>query len=706
MAVGRISGPLLKDNLLRNGVNLAFETDLLYLDVVNSRVGIHTSSPTHDLSVNGTTRTTNLTVSNSATLANISVSGSTISSPSSTLTISPNGTNPVVYQGTVNVGNFIISDNTISANTDFNISATGSGIIKLNSDTLVTGNLHATGNITADGNISLGDQTSDTISFTGEVNTSIIPSTSVTYNLGSQSLKWNNLYTVTANVTNITATTVVTSDFQTDGLDISGNTISATSTNSDINLVTSGTGGISLNNLKFAANTITNTTNNGVTQFNNTSASSSFTASIAPGPAVQFTGSITENILTVTSQPFWLTGGSLSFNGVNSYLSLYPGYTINQSAYTVETWFYMAGGTSGVLLGGNTNYAFSLTINSLSDTNNISVAPDNQPSNDYSVGTISLNTWHHIAVTRNSLGIETVFFDGIRSSTGTTSTNLNFLGLSTYIGRNNNSGYFNGNISNMRITVGSNIYDPTATTITIPTSSLSQVSDIKLLLDITQPASYIIDSTGIQTLTSSSVTYSTTNPYTSIDPSIVIGWVLSGSGLVNGTYITGNLTGSGSSSSSTWTVSFAQTVNTTTINCTPIIMTVIGSPTGTIVNNMIIDGVGVIPSTNITAFASGSGGAGTYYVTPSQALLSESMIGTISSYVKVSGTYGIVIPSGGISARPINGYYETGMMRYNTDYNYVEIFNGTVWISVAGTSSGVTQQTANDIALGVVLSLG
>ena len=38
MAVGRISGPLLKANLLRNGVDLAFETDLLYLDVNNNRI--------------------------------------------------------------------------------------------------------------------------------------------------------------------------------------------------------------------------------------------------------------------------------------------------------------------------------------------------------------------------------------------------------------------------------------------------------------------------------------------------------------------------------------------------------------------------------------------------------------------------------------------------------------------------------------------
>ena len=60
MAVGRISGPLLKSNLVRNGIDLAFETNLLYLDVNNSRLGVKTSSPQYELDVNGTTRTTNI----------------------------------------------------------------------------------------------------------------------------------------------------------------------------------------------------------------------------------------------------------------------------------------------------------------------------------------------------------------------------------------------------------------------------------------------------------------------------------------------------------------------------------------------------------------------------------------------------------------------------------------------------------------------
>ena len=53
MTVGRIGGPMLKDNLVRQGVDLAFETNLLYLDVNNSRIGIGKSIPTVALDVVG-----------------------------------------------------------------------------------------------------------------------------------------------------------------------------------------------------------------------------------------------------------------------------------------------------------------------------------------------------------------------------------------------------------------------------------------------------------------------------------------------------------------------------------------------------------------------------------------------------------------------------------------------------------------------------
>ena len=70
MAIGRISGSVLKSNLTRNGVDLAFETNLLYLDVTNSRVGIGISEPTTALQVNGTITAT--------TLAGTSIAGGTV----------------------------------------------------------------------------------------------------------------------------------------------------------------------------------------------------------------------------------------------------------------------------------------------------------------------------------------------------------------------------------------------------------------------------------------------------------------------------------------------------------------------------------------------------------------------------------------------------------------------------------------------------
>ena len=54
MAIGRITGQMLSANLARSGTDLAFETNLLALDVTNSRVGIGTASPTTTLHISAT----------------------------------------------------------------------------------------------------------------------------------------------------------------------------------------------------------------------------------------------------------------------------------------------------------------------------------------------------------------------------------------------------------------------------------------------------------------------------------------------------------------------------------------------------------------------------------------------------------------------------------------------------------------------------
>lgn len=61
MAIARVSGNILQDNLQR-GANLSIQGNLAYFDVVNDRVGINTSTTTHDLTVNGNLLAGNITL--------------------------------------------------------------------------------------------------------------------------------------------------------------------------------------------------------------------------------------------------------------------------------------------------------------------------------------------------------------------------------------------------------------------------------------------------------------------------------------------------------------------------------------------------------------------------------------------------------------------------------------------------------------------
>jgi hypothetical protein len=227
MAVGRISGPLLKANLLRNGVDLAFETDLLYLDVKNLRIGVKTKNPTHDLHVNGTTRTENLEATNRLDIGELTITGNTISTTNNQLNLLPAGGDAVVYQKKIVVDSFDIEQNKIVANTpntDIEISANGEGSVKLFSDLLVEGNIHATGNISADGSITLGDEDTDNVVFNADIASNVIPNVDITYDLGTELKRWNEFYVKDIYAENLTTT----GNFILDGIDLSlrpGNTL-------------------------------------------------------------------------------------------------------------------------------------------------------------------------------------------------------------------------------------------------------------------------------------------------------------------------------------------------------------------------------------------------------------------------------------------------------------------------------------------------
>jgi len=164
MAVGRISGPLLKSNLLRDGVDLAFETDLLYLDVSNGRIGIKNAAPGYELDVTGTVNST-VTRTGQALIDNLDIDGNTIAAISGDVNI-----NPAQPTDRVNIG--------------------AATIPNIYGDVLVDGQITATGNIIANGNIVLGDADTDSVQFIADVDSNIIPATDDTYTIGSAAQKW------------------------------------------------------------------------------------------------------------------------------------------------------------------------------------------------------------------------------------------------------------------------------------------------------------------------------------------------------------------------------------------------------------------------------------------------------------------------------------------------------------------------------------
>lgn len=216
MAVGRISGPLLKSNLIRNGIDLAFETDLLYLDVNNQRIGVKNSSPQYDLDITGTMRSTNISVDNNLDIANINITGNTISTSQTYLNL---GTlDNIVYQNKaridgIDIQGSVISTNDTNANIEFR--PNGTGEVHVHNNMNVTGDIHATGNISADGDITIGDADTDNIIINADLASDIIPNVSNTYKLGEAGKIWNDVH-----VNTLYADTVNTTDLNIGGIDL------------------------------------------------------------------------------------------------------------------------------------------------------------------------------------------------------------------------------------------------------------------------------------------------------------------------------------------------------------------------------------------------------------------------------------------------------------------------------------------------------
>ena len=94
-----------------------------------------------------------------------------------------------VGDGATTGGKFLTSGSSLTQNIVLNgRNITGTGNID------ITGNIHATGSITADGSLTLGDSDTDNVVFAADINSSIVPNTTLTFNIGSSSKVWNTVY--------------------------------------------------------------------------------------------------------------------------------------------------------------------------------------------------------------------------------------------------------------------------------------------------------------------------------------------------------------------------------------------------------------------------------------------------------------------------------------------------------------------------------
>ena len=106
--------------------------------------------------------------------------------------------------------------------------STFTGNVTTVADVAIGGNLTVTGNATINGNLTFGDADTDTVSFGAEIDSSIIPDDDDTFDLGSSTKQWRNLFIDgTANIDSLVADTADINGGTIDAAVIGGNTAAA-----------------------------------------------------------------------------------------------------------------------------------------------------------------------------------------------------------------------------------------------------------------------------------------------------------------------------------------------------------------------------------------------------------------------------------------------------------------------------------------------
>jgi hypothetical protein len=216
---------------------------------------------------------------------------------------------------------------------------------------------------------------------------------------------------------------------------------------------------------------------------------------------------------TPSPTPYQTLAGSLLFNGSNQSLGLSPGVTFGAGTFTLEGWFYNTSNFNSKGIIGSPVTSPTGCMN-LYFANNTTITSDRNGgggSFSYTMATpISINQWHYLIYNRNADGTTAVYIDGVRcTSTSVDTLNYNTATdtISRYYG-----GYWSGYWTNMRMTIGTAVYNSNLTTQVMPREPLTSLGSTKYLM---LGAVVTTDSSGTQTVTNNNVvTQTSVKPFT------------------------------------------------------------------------------------------------------------------------------------------------------------------------------------------------
>ena len=176
--------------------------------------------------------------------------------------------------------------------------------------------------------------------------------------------------------------------------------------------------------------------------------------------------------------PFSGVGGSEYFNGSTGYFTvpLNAALNVGTGDFTFECWVYFNALTLGNIFDGAVN-GIAVALNPSSQ---LSLGQSNVAYLVADTAAATTGSWFHVVGVRSGTTLS-LFKNGTRVATATNSTNFSTT-VANRIGWNGVAAYFNGFLSNLRIVKGTAVYDPTLTTLTVPTAPLTAITNTSLLI--------------------------------------------------------------------------------------------------------------------------------------------------------------------------------------------------------------------------------